>query len=78
MSEYNIKIKPPFTPGQVKDILKQAELSQKELAEAFGISESAVSQYINGESASEPFWLRFKEFFGVGEATVEELVSPEQ
>lgn len=78
MHENNIKNKPPFTPGQVKDILNNAGYNQKELAGMFGLSESAVSQYINGESASEPFWEKFKEYFRVGEAVVEELISPEQ
>lgn len=35
--------------SSLKDMLKDARMSQRELADATGLSESAISKYVNGQ-----------------------------
>lgn len=47
---------------EMKDFLKEKNLSQKELAALLGCSQSAISQWLNGSrTISTRFYITFKE-----------------
>ncbi|BBO74693.1 hypothetical protein DSCW_21100 [Desulfosarcina widdelii] len=60
-----ITVKGPMTPDDIQYILRRKGITQKELADRFGVNEMSVSRAISGKMTSEPLTKKIAKVLGI-------------